>query len=75
MNVKSLGDNMKTRYKILIIVLIAFFVYWPGIPLAALSCQQLTDDEICFDIASLRITNPYNDDIWDDDSWSGNWIR
>jgi len=64
---------MKTEYKILIIALIAFFVYWPGIPLAALSCQQLTDDEICFDIASLRITNPYPDDIWDDSSgWSEN---
>ncbi len=63
---------MKTRYKILIIVLIAFFVYWPGIPLAALSYQQITEDKICFDIASLRITNPYTEDhIWD----SGNWTR
>lgn len=56
---------MKTRYKIILIALIAFFVYWPGIPLAALSCQQITEDEICFDIASLRITYPYTEDIWD----------
>ncbi len=57
---------MKTRFKILIIISIAFFIYWPIIPLAALSCQQLTDDEICFDIAKLRIPNPCPDDIWND---------
>jgi len=59
---------MKTRYKILIIAAIAFFIYWPVIPLVALSCQQLTDEEICFDIASLRIPNPYPVDIWDNSS-------
>jgi len=63
---------MKTRYKILIIAAIAFFIYWPVIPLTALSCQQLTDDEICFDIARLRITNPFPVDGWEDGSgWSG----
>ena len=56
---------MKTKYKILIIGAIAFIIYWPGIPLVALSCQQITDDEICFDIASLRISNPFPDDILD----------
>lgn len=59
---------MKTRYKILIIISTAFFIYWPGIPLVALSCQQLTDDAICFEIAKLRIYNPYTDDLWDDSS-------
>jgi hypothetical protein len=49
---------MKTKYKIAIIASVALFIYWPVIPLVALSCQQLTDDEICFDIARLRIPNP-----------------
>lgn len=60
---------MKTGYKILIIEIIAFFIYWPGVPLAALSCQQITDNKICFNIPSMRIPNHYTADIWDD-TWS-----
>jgi hypothetical protein len=56
---------MKTKYKILIIVAIAIFVYWPVISLVALTCQSLeTDETICFDIARLRIPNPYPVDVW-----------
>lgn len=55
---------MKTRYKILIIGLTVFCIYWPGIPLVALTCQQITDDKICFDIARLRITIPASNDVF-----------
>jgi len=55
---------MKTRYKILIIIVIVFVIYWPGIPLVALSCMQITDDEICFDIAELRIPITVDRGVW-----------
>lgn len=57
---------MKTRYKIIIIILTAFFIYWPVIPLVALTCQELTNNEICFDIARLRIPVYVSDDLWND---------
>ena len=57
---------MKTKYKILIISLIAVFVYHPGIPLLSLGCQQVTANEICFDIGALRIPNPVESSTnWD----------
>jgi len=55
--------NMKTRFKILIIISITFFIYWPGIPLIALSCIQMTENEFCYDIARLRIPITVNG-IW-----------
>ncbi len=63
--------KMKTKYKILIIAVVVFFIYWPGIPLIAIGCQSITSDEICFDIASLRIPNPVpSSDVWDN---GGTW--
>ena len=66
---------MRTRYKILIIVSIVIFVYWPVIPLVVLTCHSSEIDEnICFSIAQLRIPNSYPADIWDDSvGWSGDW--
>ena len=58
-------SKMKTRYKILIIASIAFFIYWPVIPLVALSCMQITENEICYEIARLRIPITV-DGVWND---------
>lgn len=70
-------ESIKNRYKILIIVLIAFFIYWPGIPLISLSCHQIKDDGVCFDIAQLRISMYGSDGIWNDANPYSNecWVQ
>ena len=57
---------MRTRYKILIIVLVAVVAYWPAIPLVVLACHSSEiDKDVCFDIARLRIPNPFLEEGWD----------
>lgn len=55
---------MKIKYKVSIIITITVFIYYPITPIVALSCKELTDNTICFDIAKLRLHNPNASYIW-----------
>ena len=57
---------MNIRKKLFILIIVAIFIYWPGIPVISLACHAVEIDEnVCFTIGSLRISLPVNDG-WED---------